>query len=55
MCQYGYSSDIYKLTFLSHREREELMDNLNMLPGHRERMFDLFRLSEQLNPKNTIK
>lgn len=31
------------------------MDNLNMLPGHRERMFDLFRLIEQLNPKNNIK
>ena len=31
------------------------MDNLNMMPGHRERFFDLFRIIEQLNPKNGIK
>ena len=51
MCQLGYAKDIYKLAFLSHRERDELQDNLNMLPGHRERMSDLFKIIEQLNPK----
>ena len=31
------------------------MENLNMLPGHRERMSDLFKMIEQLNPKNSLK
>ena len=52
MCQLGYAKDIYKLAFLSHRERDDLQDALNMLPGHRERMSDLFKIIEQLNPKN---
>jgi hypothetical protein len=46
MSQFGYSKHIYKLAFLSHREREDLMENLNMLPGHKEKMFDLFRIIE---------
>ena len=50
MGQFGYSTHIYKLAFLSHRERDELMDHLNMMPGHRDKMFDLFRIIEQLNP-----
>lgn len=55
MSQFGFAQDIYKLAFMSHREREELMDNLNMLPGHRDKMFDLFRIIEQLNPKHTLR
>jgi|TARA_B110000285_G_C15033997_1_gene568244 hypothetical protein len=46
MANYGFSQDVYKLAFMSHRERDELMDNINMLPGHREKMFDLFRIIE---------
>jgi len=38
MCQLGFKQDIYKLSFLSHRERDDLMELMNMLPGHRERM-----------------
>lgn len=31
------------------------MENLNMLPGHRDKMFDLFRIIEQLNPVHTLR
>ena len=55
MDQQGFSDDIYKLSFLSHREREDLIVNLNMLPGHRERINDLFKVVEQLNPKSSLK
>ena len=55
MSQFGFARDIYKLAFLSHREREELIDNLNMLPGHKDKMNDLFRIVEQLNPKSSLK
>lgn len=52
MASCGFGRDIYKLAFLSHRERDDLIESLNMLPGHRERMAELFRLVEQLNPKS---
>lgn len=55
MSDFGYSQDIFKLTFLSHREREDLMSTLHLLPGHRERMTNLFKIVEQLNPKPTIR
>jgi hypothetical protein len=32
-----------------------LIVNLNMLPGHRERINDLFKVVEQLNPKSSLK
>ena len=31
------------------------MVNLNMLPGHRDKMNELFKIIEHLNPKNQIK
>ena len=46
MSQFGFARDIYKLAFLSHREREDLVENLNMLPGHKDKMYDLFRVVE---------
>ena len=55
MSELGFKSDIYKLTFLSHRERDELMQSIHMLPGHRDRMNELFSIIESLNPKNTLK
>lgn len=55
MSQFGFARDIYKLAFLSHREREDLVESLNMLPGHKDKMYDLFKVVEQLNPKNTLK
>jgi len=55
MSKQGYSNDIFTLAFLSYRERDELMVNLNMLPGHRDKMNELFKIIEHLNPKNQIK
>lgn len=55
MSDFGYTDDIFKLAFLSHKEREDLMHTLHMLPGHKERMNNLFKIIEQLNPKQTIR
>jgi hypothetical protein len=46
MQEIGYGTHIYKLCFLSYREKEELFENLNMLPGHREKMTELFKIIE---------
>ena len=55
LAELGYKSDIYKLAFLSHREREDLMQNIHMMPGHRDRMNELFSIIESLNPKSSLK
>ena len=55
MAQFGYKQDIYKLTFLSLRQRDELYSSLNMLPGHREKFNEMFKMIEQLNPKKSLK
>ena len=31
------------------------MESLNMLPGHRGRMHELFRLIDQINPRNNVR
>ena len=46
MSELGFKQDIYKLAFLSHREKEELSLNLNMLPGHKDKLLDLFKIIE---------
>jgi hypothetical protein len=51
MTDLGYAQDVVKLAMISHREREELMGTLKMLPGHRERFINLFKTIERLNPK----
>ena len=50
----GYGQDVYKLAVLSHREKDELMGMLHMLPGHKERFVNLFKMIEQLNPKSQV-
>ena len=51
MGENGYSQDIFKLSFLSHREREDLMMVLQMTAPEKVRMIELFKIIEQLNPK----
>jgi hypothetical protein len=55
MIDQGFESDVFKLAVLSNRQREELMANLKLMPGHRERMLNLFKVIEQLNPRTTVK
>jgi len=35
MTELGYGDDIYKLAMLSHRQREEILERLYVLPGHK--------------------
>lgn len=51
MSDLGYDSDLYKLGLLGNRDREEMLDQLQLLPGHRERMTAMFKVIDQSNPK----
>jgi hypothetical protein len=46
MSEFGYHDDIFKLAFLSHKEREDLCRELKMLPGHQERINNMFKVIE---------
>ena len=39
----GYSEEVYKLTMITHRKKQELIDSMNVLPAHRQRFTDLFK------------
>jgi len=49
MNELGFGEDIYKLTILSGRQREELIDKLHSLPGHRQKMIEFFKILDTVN------
>lgn len=54
MSDLGYSEDILRLALISHRERDEMMEQLKLVPGHKERMSSMFKVIDQMNPRNAI-
>lgn len=54
MTELGYGDDIYKLAMLSHRQREDIIDKLFVLPGHRSKFIEFFKVVDQLYPKSII-
>jgi hypothetical protein len=54
MNEMGYGEDIYKLALLSNKQKEELIEKLHALPGHKSKFFEIFRVIEHLYPRNAI-
>ena len=44
MSDFGYENDIYMLGLLNNKEREDMMNQLKLMPGHRERMIAMFNV-----------
>lgn len=44
----GYGEDIYKLALLSNRQKEDLIDKLYVLPGHKSKLNDFFKIIDQV-------
>lgn len=44
----GYGDEVYTLALLSYRQREELIDQLHALPGHKSKLNDFFRVIDQV-------
>ena len=40
------------LGLLNGKERDDMMSQLQLLPGHRERMVAMFKVIDQSNPKD---
>jgi hypothetical protein len=49
MTELGYGDDIYKLAMLSHRQREEMLERLYVLPGHKQKLTEFFRIIDQVS------
>lgn len=48
MSEMGYGDDICKLAMLSHRQREELIEKLHALPGHKSKLNEFFKIIEKV-------
>ena len=44
MTELGFGEDIYKLAMFSHRQREELIEKLYALPGHKSKFTEFFKI-----------
>lgn len=47
----GYGHEVYKVAILLPRQRHELLNKLNLMPGHRARFLSLFEIIDQIYPK----
>jgi len=47
----GYGFEVYKVALLLPRQRHDLLNKLNLLPGHRARFLSLFEIIDQIYPR----
>jgi hypothetical protein len=47
----GYGFEVYKIALLLPRQRHDLLNKLNLMPGHRARFLSLFEIIDQIYPK----
>jgi hypothetical protein len=44
--------DVYKLTMLSQRKKQEIIDSIGFLPGHRAKLIEVFKKIETVSSKD---
>lgn len=47
----GFGFEVYKIALLLPRQRHDLLNKLNLMPGHRARFLSLFEIIDQIYPK----
>jgi hypothetical protein len=50
----GYGLDIYKLALLNDSQRNDLIAQLKVLPGHKAKLMSLFDVIDELYPKKIV-
>lgn len=50
----GYGHDIYKLALLSNAQREDLITQLKVLPGHQAKLAGFFTVIDELYPRQKV-
>lgn len=47
----GYGHDVYKLALLSSAQREDFVNNLKVMPGHKAKIAGFFSVIDDMYPR----
>eukprot|EP00347_Sterkiella_histriomuscorum_P022347 403330799 len=54
LAELGYGEDIYKLALFNDKQRQDLVSQLKVLPGHTAKLVSLFDVIDDLYPKKAL-
>ena len=54
LAEKGYGHDVYKLALLTGPGRDDLVDQLRALPGHRAKLAGFFTVIDEIYPRETV-
>jgi hypothetical protein len=50
----GYGQDIYKLAILNLKQRDDLVSELKIMPGHKAKLAGFFTVIDELYPRQKV-
>ena len=50
----GYGQDVYKLALLNAMQREDFVDQLKVMPGHKAKIAGFFSVIDDLYPRSKV-
>ena len=50
----GYGHDIYKLALLTIKQREDMVSELTIMPGHKAKLAGFFTVIDELYPRQKV-
>lgn len=50
----GYGHDVYKLALLSAAQREDFVDQLKVVPGHKAKIAGFFSVIDEIYPRSKV-
>ena len=50
----GYAHDVYKLALLNSSQREDFINNLKVMPGHKAKIAGFFSVIDDMYPRQKV-
>ena len=50
----GYGTEIYKIAILNIKQRDDLVTELKVMPGHKAKLAGFFTVVEELYPRHEV-
>lgn len=54
MDEMGYGQDVYKLALLSHKQRDDFVEQLKVMPGHKAKIAGFFSVLDEIYPRQVV-
>lgn len=54
MNEMGYGHDMYKLALMSQGQRDDFVDQLKVMPGHKAKISGFFAVIDEIYPRNKV-